>query len=102
MRRILVESARRKEALKRGGGRARADFDERQIAAPEIQEDIIALDQALTKLAEADKQAAELVQLRYFAGLTLPEAAQALGVSARTAGRLWSYARAWLRQEIEG
>ena len=102
MRRILVESARRKEALKRGGGRARADFDERQIAGPEIQEDIVALDQALTKLAAADKQAAELVQLRYFAGLTLPEAARLLGVSARTAGRLWSYARAWLRQEIEG
>src|SRR5262249_3061944 len=59
-------------------------------------------DEALTKLAAADKTAADLVQLRYFAGLTLPEAARVLGVSARTAGRLWSYARAWLRQEIEG
>jgi RNA polymerase sigma factor (TIGR02999 family) len=102
MRRILVESARRKESLKRGGGLARADFDEMQISAPEIQEDVVALDQALTKLAATDKQAADLVQLRYFAGLTLPEAAQALGVSARTAGRWWSYARAWLRQEIDG
>lgn len=102
MRRILVESARRKESLKRGGGLARADFDERQVFTPEIEEDVVALDLALTKLAAADKMAAELVQLRYFAGLTLPEAAHILGVSPRTAGRLWSYARAWLRQEIEG
>jgi len=102
MRRILVERARRKESLKRGGGLARADFEEGEICAPEIHEDLIALDQALTRLTEADKQAADLVQLRYFAGLTLPQAAQALGISPRTAGRVWSYARAWLRQEIEG
>jgi len=101
MRRILVESARRKNSPKRGGGRARADLDNEQIAAPEIQEDVVALDQALTKLAGVDKTAADLVQLRYFAGLTLPEAATILGVSPRTAGRLWSYARAWLRQEME-
>jgi RNA polymerase sigma factor (sigma-70 family) len=62
----------------------------------------LALDRALTKLAGVDKTAAQIVQLRYFAGLTLPETAQILGVSPRTAGRLWSYARAWLRQEIEG
>jgi RNA polymerase sigma factor (TIGR02999 family) len=102
MRRILVESARRKASIKRGGGLARVDLDRGLLAAPEIQEDIEALDQALTKLAAVDKMAAELVQLRYFAGLTLPEAAQVLGVSPRTAGRLWAYARAWLRQEIEG
>jgi RNA polymerase sigma factor (TIGR02999 family) len=103
MRRILVESARRKASVKRGGGLARVDLDQGLLlAAPEIQEDIVALDQALTKLAAEDKLAAELVQLRYFAGLTLPEAAQVLGLSSRTAGRLWSYARAWLRQEIEG
>src|SRR5262249_4980873 len=102
MRRILVESARRKDSLKRGGGLARADLDEQQIPAPEITEDVLALDRALEKLAAADKMSAELVQLRYFAGLTVPEAAQVLGVSPRTAGRLWSYARAWLRQEIEG
>ena len=101
MRRILVESARRKRSLKRGGDLARADLEAQQIAAPKIQEDIIALDQALEKLAATDKIAAELVQLRYFAGLTLPEAAQILDISPRTAGRLWSYARAWLRQEIE-
>jgi RNA polymerase sigma factor (TIGR02999 family) len=102
MRRILVESARRKGSIKRGGGLARVDLDPGLLAAPEIQEDIEALDQALTKLAAVDKMAAELVQLRYFAGLTLPEAAEVLGVSPRTAGRLWAYARAWLRQEIEG
>src|SRR5262249_26240210 len=100
--RILVENARRKESLKRGGDLARADLDERQIAEPEISEDLLALDGALTKLAAVDKTAADLVQLRYFAGLTLPEAAEILGVSPRTAGRCWSYARAWLRQEIEG
>jgi RNA polymerase sigma factor (TIGR02999 family) len=102
MRRILVESARRKESLKRGGDLARVDFAEMELVAPETHENLIALDQALTKLAETDKQAADVVQLRYFAGLTLPEAAQALSISPRTAGRLWSYARAWLRQEIEG
>ena len=101
MRRILVESARRRRSLKRGAHLERTDFDELQIAAPEIHEDVIALDQALEKLAATEKTAAELVQLRYFAGLTLPEAAQLLDISARTAGRLWSYARAWLRQEIE-
>lgn len=102
MRRILVEKARRKESLKRGGGLARADMDEQRIPEPEISEDILALDQALTKLAETDTKAAELVQLRYFGGLSLPEAAEILKVSPRTAGRWWSYARAWLRQEIEG
>lgn len=102
MRRILVENARRKESFKRGGDLARADMDEGQIPAPEISEDLLALDGALTKLEAVDKKAADLVQLRYFAGLTLSEAAQVLDISPRTAGRLWSYARAWLRQEIEG
>jgi DNA-directed RNA polymerase specialized sigma24 family protein len=64
--------------------------------------DLLALDEALSKLAATDRAAADLVQLRYFAGLTLPEAAQALGLSARTAGQLWTFARAWLRREIEG
>jgi RNA polymerase sigma factor (TIGR02999 family) len=102
MRRILVENARRKGRRKRGGHLGRADLDDRQLAAPEVREDIVALDQALTQLAGEDKMAAEVVQLRYFAGLTLPEVAHVLGVSPRTAGRLWSYARAWLRQEMEG
>src|SRR5262252_6769965 len=102
MRRILVEQARRKHSLKRGGGHIRQDLDEIDIAAPEPQEDVLALDEALTRLAATDRQAADLVQLRYFAGLPLPEAAEVLGVSPRTAGRLWAFARAWLRREVDG
>src|SRR5262249_49026646 len=101
MRRILVENARRKQSLKRGGGRARLDCDELPLAA-EPREDLLALDAALNKLATTDRAAADLVQLRYFAGLTLPDAAEALAISPRTAGRLWAFARAWLRREIEG
>jgi RNA polymerase sigma factor (TIGR02999 family) len=102
MRRILVENARRKQSLKRGGSRARQDVDELQLALPEPREDLLALDEALTKLAATDRAAAELVQLRSFAGLTLPEAAEVLGISPRTAGRLWAFARAWLRREVDG
>jgi RNA polymerase sigma factor (TIGR02999 family) len=102
MRRILVENARRKGSRKRGGGRARADLDIDQLAAPELREDLLALDDALDRLAAADPEAARLVQLRYFAGLTLHEAAKVLGVSPRTADRLWAYARAWLHQALEG
>jgi RNA polymerase sigma factor (TIGR02999 family) len=101
MRRILIEQARRKQSLKRGGDRARLDCDELLLAA-EPREDLLALDAALNKLATTDRVAADLVQLRYFAGLTLPEAAEALAISPRTAGRLWAFARAWLRREIEG
>ena len=72
------------------------------MAAPEPREDLLALDEALDKLAAKNKPAADLVQLRYFGGLTLPEAAEALGLAPRTAGRLWAYARAWLRREVEG
>jgi RNA polymerase sigma factor (TIGR02999 family) len=103
MRRILVENARRKGRRKRGGGLARLDLDDaEQVAGPEVREDLIALDEALTKLAGADPQAAQLVQLRYFAGLSIPEAARALGVSPRTADRLWAFARAWLLREVGG
>jgi len=101
MRRILVENARRKHSLKRGGDRARVEFDGLSLAEPEPREDLLALDAALTRLAAIDRVAAELVQLRYFAGLTLPEAAECLAVSPRSAGRLWAFARAWLRREIE-
>jgi RNA polymerase sigma factor (TIGR02999 family) len=101
MRRILVENARRKKALKHGGDLSRRELDEQQLIAPEPREDLLALDAALNKLAGEHRQAADLVQLRYFAGLTLPEAAEALGISPRTAGRVWTYARAWLRREIE-
>jgi RNA polymerase sigma factor (TIGR02999 family) len=102
MRRILVENARRRRSLKRGGELVRQELDEAILAAPEPREDLEALDEALNKLAVADPTAAQLVQLRYFAGLAIPEAAQVLGVSPRTADRLWAYARAWLHQEIEG
>ena len=102
MRRILVENARRKGSRKRGGDRARVDFDVNQLAAPELREDLLALDQALDRLAAADKEAALLVQLRYFAGLTLCEAAKVMEVSPRTADRLWAYARAWLHDTVGG
>jgi RNA polymerase sigma factor (TIGR02999 family) len=102
MRRILVENARRRRCLKRAGELVRQELDEALLAAPEPREDLVALDDALNKLATADPTAAQLVQLRYFAGLAIPEAAQVLGVSPRTADRLWAYARAWLHQEIEG
>lgn len=102
IRRILIDNARRKGSQKRGGGVRRLSLDAVQPVLPEPREDLLALDEALGKLAGVHPQAAKLVQLLYFAGLTLPEAAEALGVSPRTAGRLWSYARAWLRREIEG
>jgi RNA polymerase sigma factor (TIGR02999 family) len=100
MRRILVEKARHKAAQKHGGGRTRQNLDPLNVPAAEPREDLLALDQALTKLAQVDASAARLVELRYFAGLTLPDAALALGVSSRTADRLWAYAKAWLHREI--
>jgi RNA polymerase sigma factor (TIGR02999 family) len=103
MRRILVENARRKGRRKRGGGLTRLDLDAaEQVTVPEVREDLLALDEALTKLASADPEAAQLVQLRYFAGLPIPEAARTLGVSPRTADRLWAFARAWLLREVGG
>ncbi len=101
MRRILVDRARRKGAVRHGGGLAKLELHPELTAAPEVQEDLIALDEALQRLAEKDPIKAELVKLRYFAGLTLVEAAALLGLPERTAGRHWNYARAWLRQEIE-
>jgi RNA polymerase sigma factor (TIGR02999 family) len=101
MRRILVENARRKHSLKRGGDRVRHKLDEAELLAPEPQEDLLALDEALTQLAAADRPAADLVQLRYFGGLTIPEAAGVLGISPRTADRLWTYARAWLHERVK-
>jgi RNA polymerase sigma factor (TIGR02999 family) len=100
MRRILVEKARHKAARKHGGGRARCDLGNLDIPAAEPREDLLALDEALTKFIHIDAKAAKLVELRYFAGLTLPEAAQSLGLSSRTANRLWAYAKAWLHREI--
>jgi RNA polymerase sigma factor (TIGR02999 family) len=102
MRRILVENARRKRRLKHGGGWARQRFEEAELQAPEPREDLLALDEALTQLAATDRAAADLVQLRYFGGLSIPDAAEILGISSRTADRLWAYARAWLYQHIKG
>ncbi|QDV20027.1 RNA polymerase sigma factor SigL [Gimesia panareensis] len=102
IRRILVDNARRKQSLKRGGGMTRQQMDEEVgIALTEPREDLLALNEALDKLALSHSQAAELVQLHYFAGLTLDEAADYLGIGPRTGRRLWSYARAWLRREMQ-
>ena len=102
MRRILVENVRRKRSLKQGGGRTREEFDEVQLAAPEPIEDLLALDEALEKLASNDPVKAELVKLRYFAGMTIEETAATLNISTATAKRYWTYARTWLFQEIAG
>jgi RNA polymerase sigma factor (TIGR02999 family) len=100
MRRILVEHARRKSRIKHGGGGARAEVELLEVAAPEVPDELLALDEALTRLGEVDTQAAELVKLRYFAGLTVKQAAEALGVAPRTADFLWAYAKAYLLKEM--
>jgi RNA polymerase sigma factor (TIGR02999 family) len=100
MRRILIENARRKRAARHGGGQRRLDIQELQIACPAKEDELLAVDEALERLAVEDREKAELVKLRYFVGFTLEEAAQILGISAPTAKRWWSYARAWLFQEI--
>jgi RNA polymerase sigma factor (TIGR02999 family) len=100
MRRILIDSARRKLSQKRGGGRQRQQLE--AIAAPEPEADLVALDEALEKLAAQDPVKARLVELRYFAGLTGEQAAEVLGISPSTADRHWAYARAWLRAEVLG
>ena len=102
MRRILVEQARRKRSRKHGGGLARQELDEAEVAAPEAPEDLLALDEALDRLAARDPAKAELVKLRYFAGLPEEEAAAALGISRATASRWWAFARAWLIDALEG
>jgi RNA polymerase sigma factor (TIGR02999 family) len=100
MRRILVDAARRKNRLKRGGDQVRRDVEEVEVVAPAPREDLLALDEALERLTAQDRSAAELVKLRYVAGLTLPEAAEVMTISPRSADRLWAYARAWLHQEL--
>jgi RNA polymerase sigma factor (TIGR02999 family) len=102
MRRILIENARRKRALRRGGGRQRLDIEEVEIAAPAKEQELLDVDEALEKFAALDKQKAELVKLRYFVGLTIEESAQILGISVPTAKRWWVYARARLYQQIQG
>ena len=100
MRRILIDNARRKRAQKRGGDGQRRELE--AVVAPETDEDLLALDEALEKLAAQDPVKARLVELRYFAGLTGDQAAEVLGISPTTADRHWAYARAWLRAEVLG
>jgi RNA polymerase sigma factor (TIGR02999 family) len=102
MRRILVENARRKRTVKRGGDQVKMELDQLEIAASDISDDLVALDEALTHFTAVDPKAAELVKLRYFAGLTGKQAAEVLGISPRTADSLWAFARAWLLQKIQG
>src|SRR6516162_4630893 len=101
MRRILVERARARASLKRGGGRQRLDLDNLTVASSERPDELLTLDEALCQLAAVEPQAAELVHLRYFAGQTMSAAAQLLGLSLRSTHRLWAYAKAWLLQELD-
>ncbi len=100
MRRILVENARRKQRLKRGGEMHRSPLDDVEVQCEVPSDDLLALDEAITKLEAEDPEKARIVQLRFFAGLSHEEAASVLGVSAVTAKRHWRYARAWLRREM--
>lgn len=102
MRRILVDAAQRKAALKRGGGRERINLNFANLEVLPQDDDVLALNEALTQLADAQPIAAELVKLRYFGGLTNVEAAKSLDISARHADKLWAYARVWLHQRIYG
>src|SRR5262245_37901002 len=102
MRRIVVESARRKQRAKHGGGRPRVDLDEHHLPVRPPPDEILALDDALTRLKEEDATAAQVVQLRFFAGLSMEAIAAALGISRATAQRHWRYARSWLRCDMGG
>lgn len=102
MRRIMVERARRKQGPQQGGDRRRVDLDAAASLAVTPPDDVLALDEALTKFAAIAPEKAELVKLRFFAGLTIPEAAAALGISHATAERYWTYARVWLYCELHG
>lgn len=100
MRRILVDHARRRQRVKRGGGRIRITLDEGLAISPERSEDLLALDEALGRLAEVDPRQATIVELRFFAGLSVAEVAEVLGVSKRTVESEWTMVRAWLRREL--
>lgn len=101
MRRILIENARRRNRPKHGGGYDRVEFASSEIAAEEVSGELLALDEALQRLAAHDPHSAQVVKLRYFAGLTVPQVAEVIGVSPRQVDFLWSFARAWLRREME-
>jgi RNA polymerase sigma factor (TIGR02999 family) len=100
MRRILIEQARRRHAVKRGGQAGRQDLHESAIAAAEPDQDVLALNDALEQLSNSDPMSANLVKLRFFAGLTMNEAAEALGLSLRSAQGIWAYARSWLHRKM--
>jgi RNA polymerase sigma factor (TIGR02999 family) len=100
MRRILIDHARRKGRLRRGGARRRVDLDEAHLVTDLTDDDLLDLDEALTRLTALDAPRAELVKLRFFAGLTMPEAAATLGISLATAERYWAFARSWLYAEL--
>jgi RNA polymerase sigma factor (TIGR02999 family) len=100
MRRILIDNARRKSAHKHGGGLQRQELDD--LAAPAADDELVALDEAMNRLAAADPVKAQLVELRYFGGLTGEQAAAVLNISPTTADRHWAYARAWLQAEVRG
>jgi RNA polymerase sigma factor (TIGR02999 family) len=102
MRRILIDNARRKQALRNGGGQQRVDIELVELASATSDDQLLAVNDALDKLAAQNKAEAELVKLRYFVGMTLEEAAEALGISARTADNYWAHARAWLFHELKG
>jgi RNA polymerase sigma factor (TIGR02999 family) len=102
MRRILVENARRKDRLKHGGGHQRVDLDSGCLVSNAPSLDLLALDEALFKFARIEPAKAELVKLRFFAGLTMPEAAAALSISLATAERYWTFAKSWLYAELSG
>jgi RNA polymerase sigma factor (TIGR02999 family) len=102
MRRVLIDHARARRALKRGAGREKVNLDRVEIAAETNHETLLVVDEALEKLAQQDPQSAELVKLRFFIGMSNEEAAQALGISERSAKRWWTFARAWLYREIRG
>jgi RNA polymerase sigma factor (TIGR02999 family) len=101
MRRILVDQARRKLSLRRGGNLERRPIEDQEIAAPEPSVDLLAVHEALERFQDVDAIAAQIVKLRYFAGLTIPQVAAALGISTSTADRSWAYARAWLHAELK-
>jgi RNA polymerase sigma factor (TIGR02999 family) len=101
MRRILIDQARHKQSQRHGGGRKRLDVEHVEIAAPEPSFEVLALDEALERFERFDAAKARLVKLRYFTGMTIPQVAEALGISTNTADRWWSYARAWLHAELK-
>jgi RNA polymerase sigma factor (TIGR02999 family) len=100
MRRVLIDTARRRCAQRRGGGAKRQSLQGLEAAAPDSDDELLAVDAALERFQKIEPTKAELVKLRYFGGLTIPEAAEVLGISVTTANRYWAYARAWLHEEL--